>query len=177
MSSFDTIIIGLGAMGSAAAWACARRGQRVLGLEQFPLVHDQGSSHGQSRIIREAYYEHPAYVPLVQEAAQRWKSLEEATSQSLLTRCACANIGPPGSEIIQGVQRAANEHHLSIETWNAQAIRKNIQAMSVPDDFVSVVESNAGWLKVEECVRGMQAMARQGGATLQQQERVISWSA
>ena len=177
MRSFDTVIIGLGAMGSATAWACAARGQRVLGLEQFPLVHDQGSSHGQSRIIREAYYEHPAYVPLVQEAAQRWKSLEESTGQTLLTRCVCANIGPPASEIIQGVQRAANEHHLSIETWNAQTIRKNIPAMSVPDDFVAVVESNAGWLKVEECVRCMQKMARQGGATLQEKERVISWSA
>ncbi len=177
MSSFDTIIIGLGAMGCAAAWACSARGHRVLGLEQFPLVHDQGSSHGQSRIIREAYYEHPAYVLLVQEAFQRWESLEETTSQTLLTRCACANIGPPGSEIIQGVQRAANEHHLSIETWNAQTIRQNIPAMSVPDDFVAVVESNAGWLKVEECVRSMQKVARQRGATLNEQERVISWSA
>lgn len=177
MISFDTIVLGLGSMGSAAAWACAARGQRVLGLEQFFLGHDQGSSHGQSRIIREAYYEHPAYVPLVQEAFQRWNALDESTSQALLTRCACANIGPPGSEIIRGVERAAYEHRLSIETWNAQEIRKNFPAMSVPDDFVAVVESNAGWLKVEECVHGMQKMARQKGATLNEQERVISWSA
>ncbi|HQR06159.1 MAG TPA: N-methyl-L-tryptophan oxidase [Gemmatales bacterium] len=175
MRTFDTIILGLGAMGSAATLACVQRGQTVLGLEQFPLVHDQGSSHGHSRIIREVYYEHPAYVPLVQEAFHRWNALEEQTGQSLLTRCACANMGPPESEIIQGVQRAADDHRLSIETWDAQAIRSNIPAITVPDDFVAVVEANAGWLRVEECVRNMHQLASRLGATLRDQERVTSW--
>lgn len=175
MRSFDTIVLGLGAMGSAAALACVQRGQKVLGLEQFPLVHDQGSSHGHSRIIREAYYEHPAYVPLVQEAFRRWNDMEEQTGQSLLTRSACANIGPPESEIIRGVQQAAGEHRLSTETWDAQAIRSNIPAMWVPDDYVAAVEANAGWLKVEECVRGMHRLASMLGATLRGQERVASW--
>jgi sarcosine oxidase len=175
MRMFDTIVLGLGGMGSAAALACAQRGQKVLGLEQFHLVHDQGSSHGHSRIIREAYYEHPAYVPLVQEAFRRWNDLESRTGQSLLTRSACANIGLPESEIIQGVQRAATEHRLPIERWHAQTIRSNIPAMTVPDDYVAVVETNAGWLRVEECVRTMQHLASKLGATLHGQERVISW--
>lgn len=175
MPMFDTIVLGLGAMGSAAALACVQRGKTVLGLEQFPLVHDQGSSHGHSRIIREVYFEHPAYVPLVQEAFERWNDLEARSGESLLTHCACANIGPPGSEIIQGVQRAAGEHRLSIETWDAPAIRAKIPALKVPDDYIAVVESNAGWLRVEECVRIMQQLASTSGATLRDQERVISW--
>ncbi len=176
MRMFDTIVLGLGAMGSAAALACAQRGQKVVGLEQFPLVHDQGSSHGHSRIIREAYYEHPAYVPLVQDAFRRWHDLEGQIGRSLLTRCACANIGPSNSEIIQGVQRAAGEHRLSIETWNAQTIRSNIPALNVPYDHIAVVEANAGWLKVEECVHSMQQSATNLGATLHGQEQVTSWS-
>jgi len=175
MRSFDAIVLGLGAMGSSAALACVQRGQKVLGLEQFSLVHNQGSSHGQSRIIREVYYEHPAYVPLVQEAFRRWSDLETRTNQSLLTRCACANIGPPKSEIIEGVQRAAGEHRLSIETWDAHAIRLNIPAMAVPDDYVAVVEANAGWLRVEECIRSMHLQATRLGAMLQDKERVRSW--
>src|SRR5262245_11389136 len=124
MKTFDTIILGLGAMGSAAADACARQGRRVLGLEQFDLVHDRGSSHGQSRIIREVYYEHPSYVPLVQEAFERWVDLEQRTGQRLLTRCPCANIGPPESEIIRGVQAATREHGLAAETWDASTLRE-----------------------------------------------------
>ena len=73
---FDTIIIGLGAMGSAAAYQLARRGARVLGLERFTPAHDQGSSHGQSRIIRQAYYENPSYVPLLLRAYELWAEIE-----------------------------------------------------------------------------------------------------
>ena len=75
---YDVIVAGVGGMGSAAAYELARRGRRVLGLEQFPLVHDRGSSHGQTRIIRKAYFEHPNYVPLVQRSYQLWYDLEQA---------------------------------------------------------------------------------------------------
>src|SRR5258708_5830049 len=105
-SRFDVIVIGLGGMGSAAAFELARRGRRVLGLEQFALGHDQGSSHGHTRIIRKAYYEHPDYVPLVQRAFERWYDLEQRLGKHLLTECPCLSIGPSGSAMLAGVLRS-----------------------------------------------------------------------
>src|SRR5690349_25008560 len=94
-TTFDVIVVGAGGMGSAAAFELARRGWSVLALEQFPLVHDRGSSHGHTRIIRRAYYEHPNYVPLVRRAFERWYDLEQRTGRHLLTECPCLSIGPP----------------------------------------------------------------------------------
>jgi sarcosine oxidase len=174
---FDVIILGQGAMGSAAAWAAAKRGLRVLGLEQFAFGHALGSSHGHSRIIREVYYEHPAYVPLAQEAFQRWEELETLSGKKLLTRCRCANIGSPTSEIIEGVSRAVAEHGLPAERWSAAELRRRVPALVPDDDMVAIVEERAGWLAVEHCVLSMQAAARKLGATLHDNEPVINWKA
>lgn len=163
-------------MGSAVAYSCARAGRRVLGLEQFQFVHDLGSSHGQSRIIREVYYEHPSYVPLVQEAFGRWEELERRAGVKLLTRFFCVNMGPPESEIIQGVQAATREHGLNATTWDAPIIRRRLPLFTLPDDYVAVVEANAGWLKVEECIRTHLEQARLHGAELHEKERVVRWS-
>lgn len=175
MQHFNTIVLGLGAMGAATAWACVQRGQSVLGLEQFSLVHTLGSSHGHSRIIREVYYEHPAYVPMAQEAFRHWELIEEQAKEKLLTRCRCANIGTTHSEIIQGVLLAAHQHALPIERWSAQELRRSMPALEVPDDMQAVVEERAGWLAVEKCVQSMLQLAEQRGATLHKKERVISW--
>src|SRR3954447_11420452 len=113
--AFDVIVVGAGGMGSAAAFELARRGRSVLALEQFPLVHDRGSSHGHTRIIRRAYYEHPAYVPLVRRAFERWYDLEQRTGRHLLTECGCLGIGPPDGEVVNGVLAAAHEHGLAVD--------------------------------------------------------------
>src|SRR5437016_10039718 len=104
---YDAIVIGVGGMGSAACFELARRGRRVLGLEQYPLVHDRGSSHGHTRIIRTAYYEHPNYVPLLRRAWERWYELEQLTGRHLVTVCPCLNVGPAGSELVNGVRASA----------------------------------------------------------------------
>ena len=103
--NFDAIVVGVGGMGSATCCELARRGVRVLGLEQFDLGHDRGSSHGRTRVIRNAYYEHPSYVPLVRRAYECWYDLEQLTGQHLLTECGCLNVGLPAGELVQGVQR------------------------------------------------------------------------
>ena len=90
--TFDVIVVGIGAMGSSACHHLARRGARVLGLDQFDIPHAMGSSHGASRMIRTAYYEHPDYVPLVRRAFDRWYELERLTGRHLLTECACPTI-------------------------------------------------------------------------------------
>src|ERR1700742_1949336 len=107
--SFDVIVLGVGGMGSAACFELARRGRRVLGLEQFPLVHDRGSSHGHTRIIRTAYYEHPNYVPLLRRAFDRWYELEQRTGRHLLTECPALTIGPVRGELVNGVRASVRE--------------------------------------------------------------------
>ena len=111
----DVIVLGLGGMGTAAAAALARRGRRVLGLEQFSPAHDQGSSHGHTRVIRTAYFEHPAYVPLVRRAFRLWHESEQRSGKHLLTECPCLSIGRPGGELLDGVLRAAIEHELKLD--------------------------------------------------------------
>src|SRR5262249_31513303 len=117
---YDAIVAGLGGMGSATAFELALRGLRVLGLEQFDLVHDLGSSHGRTRIIRTAYFEHPCYVPLVRRAFDRWRDLERRLSRTLLTDCCCLTIGRPDSELVVGVRQSAAAHGLAIENLGPQ---------------------------------------------------------
>src|SRR3954449_8485379 len=112
---YDVIIIGQGAMGAAAAWQLARRGVRVLGLEQFALVHALGSSIGHTRMIRMAYYEHPDYVPLLRRAYELWEKLEEASAQSVLFETGGIYMGPPEGHIVRGATEAARLHGLDHE--------------------------------------------------------------
>ncbi|HMO37433.1 MAG TPA: N-methyl-L-tryptophan oxidase, partial [Gemmatales bacterium] len=159
------------------AWACAQRGWKTLGLERHDFSHSLGSSHGHSRIIRVVYYEHPAYVPMAQEAFRRWEELEHLTGSRLLTRCRCANIGSWDSEIVQGVSRAVAEHQLPAERWTYSDIRKHAPALHPAEDMVAIVEERAGWLAVENCVLSMQAQAQAHGATLLAHQAVRNWSA
>src|SRR5689334_1923094 len=110
--SYDVIVLGLGAMGSAAAYHLARRGVRVLGLERFALGHTLGSSHGQTRIIRLAYYEDPSYVPLLRRAYELWQDLHSAASEPVLRLNGSLMIGDPHSPIVAGSMRSAHEHNL-----------------------------------------------------------------
>lgn len=175
--SHDIIILGLGAMGSAAAFELARRGRRVLGLEQFPLVHDRGSSHGSTRVIRKAYFEHPDYVPLLQRAYERWYDLEQRVGKHLFTECGCLSLGTPDSELIAGVRRAAAEHRLPVEDLTHAELGKRFPVFHFPADHVGVLERDAGFLYVEDCVRAHLDAARGLGAELHESESVLSWTA
>jgi sarcosine oxidase len=173
---FDAIVIGLGGMGSAAACALARRGCRVLGLEQFALGHDQGSSHGATRIIRKAYSEHPDYVPLVCRAYAGWYDLEQRAGKHLLTECPCLSIGPTDGELLAGVRRSAEQHGLPVEALSAQELRRRFPPFRIGDEMAGVLESSAGFLAVDECVRALQEEARRLGAELHERERVTGWA-
>jgi sarcosine oxidase len=176
-NSYDVIVLGVGGMGSAAAFELARRGRRVLGLEQFSLGHDQGSSHGHTRIIRKAYYEHPDYVPLVLRAYERWRDLERRQGRTLLTECPCLSIGRPDGELIAGVRQSAERHGLPVEHLDAGAMRRCYPAFHFSDEYVGVLEPSAGFLYVDDCVRAYVAEARRLGATIRDDEPVISWKA
>src|SRR4051794_21456981 len=99
-TGYDVIVVGVGAMGAAACWQLARRGVRVLGLEQFGLVHAMGSSHGHTRMIRMAYFEHPNYVPLLRRAYELWDDLERESGEKLFYRTGGIYMGPPAGEVV-----------------------------------------------------------------------------
>jgi sarcosine oxidase len=175
--TYDVIVLGVGGMGSAACLELARRGRRVLGLEQFGFVHDHGSSHGQTRVIRKAYYEHPAYVPLLRRAYERWYDLEQLCGWRLFTECGCLTLGRPDSELILGVQASAAHHNLPVERLTALELRRRIPAFQFDDTFVGLLERDAGFLAVEECVRACVEQARRFGADLRENEPVTEWEA
>jgi sarcosine oxidase len=175
--SFDVVIVGLGAMGSAAAYQLAQRGQRVLGLDRFAPPHSFGSSHGQTRFIREAYFEHPLYVPLVQRAYECWTELEQAMGRPLLRQTGGLMIGRPNGTLVTGVQHSAQLHHLAHELFSAAEVRQRFPAFHPPDDMMAVWEPRAGILFTEACIEAHLEIARRQGAMLQFDEPVVAWEA
>lgn len=175
--TYDVIVLGLGGMGSAAAYHLARRGRRVLGLDRHSPAHDQGSSHGRSRIIREAYWEHPSYVPLVQRAYELWADLERAGGRSLLLKTGGINIGVPHSDLVRGALESARIHRLTHEVIDAAAIRRRFPVFQPSDDMVGVYEPRAGILVPEECVLAHLEQAARAGAELHHEEPVLTWRA
>lgn len=173
--TFDVIVIGLGGMGSAAAYHLAARGQRVLGLEQYTSPHDQGSSHGSSRVIRQAYYEDTAYVPLLLRAYELWHQLERDTGRDLLTLTGGLMMGQPGSSVVTGSIRSAKEHNLPHEILDANQIRKCFPPIQPSPDTVALFEMNAGFIRPEESIKAHLDRAQQLGATLRFEEEVLAW--
>jgi sarcosine oxidase len=173
---YDVIVVGLGAMGSAAAYHLARRGLRVLGLDRFSPPHAWGSSHGQSRIIRQAYYEHPAYVPLVQRAYTLWAQLEEESGLSLFRQTGGLMVGPPGGELVAGALASARTHGLMHQMLSAAEVRSRYPVLRPPEPFVALWEPRAGILAPEACIEAHLAQARQRGASLHYDEPVVNWS-
>src|ERR1700761_5630628 len=147
MATYDVAVIGLGAMGSAALHALAGRGKKVIGFDQFEPGHDRGSSHGESRIIRLAYFEDPSYVPLVRLAYDAWRRLEESTGETVMTRTGIVEAGVPGSAIVEGSLRAARENDIPHEVLPAARIAERFPALAFPDDWTCVYQADAGVLQ------------------------------
>lgn len=177
MAAFDTIVIGAGAMGSAACYHLARRGLRVLALEQYEIVHDRGSSHGQTRIIRRSYFEHSDYVPLLNRAYELWSELEAESDRTLLQRVGLLLVGRPHGPVVPGVQRVAREHGLHLESLSVDELPRRFPGFAARPDQTVLFELDAGVLRAEECVRTHLELALRHGATIISGQRVRDWSA
>jgi sarcosine oxidase len=173
---YDAIVLGLGAMGSATLCQLALRGWRVLGLEQFSPGHSLGSSHGDSRIIRETYFEHPLYVPLVRRAHDLWRELEERSGASLMTINGGLMIGPPEGTVVCGTLRSAAEHRLPYELLTPDATSERFPAFRLADDLVAVLDPRAGYLDPEACNKAHIDVAREAGAVARFNEPVQNWT-
>ncbi len=176
MSHFDVIVVGLGAMGSAASFHLAKQGIHVLGLDQFGVPHAMGSSHGDSRMIRLCYYEHPDYVPLLKRAYQLWHELESESKQQILYLTGGLYMGRPDSDLVAGTLRAARDHDLKHQLLDRPELAKRYPQFHVPQDFVGVIEPNAGFLLPERAIAAHAELAIKHGAKLHGFEKVIDWN-
>ena len=174
---YDVVVAGLGAMGSATIAQLALRGKRVLGLERWMPGHPYGSSHGDSRIIREMYFEHPMYVPLVRRAHELWRELEERTGASLMNTVGGLMIGPENGSLVQGTLRSAREHTLPFEVLDAAETSRRYPAFRLREGDVAVFDPRAGHLDPEACNAAHLKVASKHGAELRFDEPLISWSA
>jgi len=175
MRHFDVIVIGTGGMGAAAAMHLARRGVRVCGLDRFAPGHDRGSSHGQTRLIRLAYYEHPDYVPLLGRAYELWRELEVLAGRTLLVESGLLLAGPPGSEVVGGTVASAEIHGVPLERLTVAEAARRWPQVRLPEGWAAVHEPRGGYLFVEECVRAHAAAAARAGAVLESGRVVHGW--
>lgn len=166
MRSYDVAVVGLGAMGSAALYALAQRGRKVIGIDRFEPGHRLGSSHGESRIIRMAYYEDPVYVPLLRLAYDAWRRLESRTGEQVLTITGILEAGTPGSVLVEGSLRSALQHDIPHEVLPATQANKRFPAFSIPSDWHCVFQPDAGILQPEKAIDLFVKSAGTLGATV-----------
>ena len=177
MESYDAIVIGTGGVGSATLYHLASRGAKVLGLDRFPPGHDRGSSHGRTRVIRQAYFEHPDYVPLLLRAYELWDELSQRCGKQLYHEIGLIQFGPPDGHVVPGVLKAARLHGLKIDHLTAQQAQRCFPAFRVPDDWEAAFEPRAGYLAVEDCVLAHLDEAQKHGAELRTGVEVFGWQA
>lgn len=171
MAAPDVIVLGLGGAGSAAAAHLAARGASVLGLEQFTPAHALGSSHGDSRVVRQAYFEDPAYVPLLLRAYELWEDLD-ASDPGILTITGGLMVGRPDSHTVAGSLASAREHGLPHEVLDAAQIRERFPAFAPSDDMVALFEERSGFVRPERTVLEHVRRAKAAGADLRFGEKV-----
>jgi sarcosine oxidase len=170
--AIDVVVVGLGAMGSAAVYALARRGLRVTGIEQFEPAHDRGSSHGATRIIRQCYFEHPSYVPLVRRAYALWDEIERASARKLMHVTGIVEAGTPDGVLVKGTLAASREHDIRHEVLDASDLMRRFPAFHLPAGDVGVVQPDGGLLAAEPAIHTLLQLAKDAGAELRSGETV-----
>ena len=173
---YDVIVVGLGAAGSAALHHLASRNVRVLGLDRFVPPHPYGSTHNESRIIRKAYFEGPQYGPLLHRAYELWHKMEKATGQQLMEFCGCLNIGPQNSSLVAKAEATATRFGLDLEKLTPSEVAKRFPGYNISEDYVAILDKEAGYIKPEQCVQAYLQLAKTFGADCRTREAVRSWT-
>ncbi len=172
---YNTIVIGIGGMGSATVYELAKRGQRVLGLEQYDIPHDMGSSHGYTRIIRMAYYEHPSYVMLLKRAYELWNEIEQRSGEKLLHKIGSIDAGPADSWVFKGSFRSVIEHNTPHEVLSGKELNTRFPGYQLPHDTMAVYQKDGGFLVPERCTVAFANAAMAMGAEIHGRETVLGW--
>jgi monomeric sarcosine oxidase len=179
---FDVVVIGLGAMGAATLYQLAKRGVKVLGIDRFAPPHDQGSSHGDTRITRQAVGEGAAYVPLAIRAQQIWRELEAETNLPLFEQCGVlimtSSTTPDATDSAPDFTRStidlARQYGIEHDVLDARQIRQRFpQFAPIDDSALGYFEPGGGYVRPERCIEAQLTRARQLGATLVTGETVV----
>ena len=174
MARFDVVVVGLGATGSAALYQLARRGFHVAGIERFLPGHSQGSSHGETRIIRLGYFEHPSYVPLLRRSYQLWRELEADCGRKLMRITGILEIGMPVGPLVSGTLAAARQHDLPHEIFDGAETMRRFPAFRIPRDFAGVLQPDGGFVAAETTVETLVELAGAAKAEIRTGVRVLS---
>lgn len=172
---YDVIVIGVGAMGSATVYELAKRGKRVLGLEQFDIPNDQGSSHGVNRIIRLAYYEHPSYVPLLRRSYELWHEIEASAREKLLYTTGSIDTDREDGEVFAGSLESCEIHDIPHEVLTAAETNRRFPGYLLPDGHFSLLQPDGGFLLSERCIVAFANAATAQGADIHAREAVTGW--
>lgn len=173
---FDVIVIGLGAMGSAATYALSRRGIRVLGLDRFTPPHTKGSAAGETRMIREAYAGASQYVRMVQWAFEAWRDIARRSGRRIIVESGALVIGPPDGVLVSGAIDSARRYDLPFELLTPAAVRARFP-LQPSEDMIGLVEPRAGILYADQCIETLLELASGLGAALRGEEPAIEWEA
>ena len=181
VNNFETIVVGLGATGSAAVYQLAKRGNKVLGLDRFSPPHEDGSSHGESRIIRQAIGEGEEYVPWVLRSYELWREIEKETGKELLTITGGLTLESQNSEaamhgrrdFLDQAIRCAEKFGIGHQILETGDIRKSYPQFAVTDER-AYFEYETGFLRPELCIEAQLELARKHGAAVQTNEIVVS---
>lgn len=170
---YDVIVVGLGGMGSAACWQLVRRGLKVLGIERFDIGHSMGSSHGLNRIIRLAYFEHPAYVPLLRRAYELWREAETLADERLLFVTGSIDAGPEGSRVVEGSLESCREFGLAHDLLDAAEAHRRFPGYSLPHGHLAVFQPDGGFVASERAILAHLSLAVWEGAEIRAREKVL----
>ena len=177
MTHYDAIVLGVGGMGSAALYHLARRRLRVLGIERYNIPHEMGSSHGLTRIIRLAYYEHPSYVPLLRRAYELWRQLENRVQERLLIVTGSVDASPADGEVFCRSKASCDIHHLPYEILDHHDLNARVPGYRLPAGMMALYQPDGGFLLAERCIVAHVIAAQECGAEVHGQERVLEWEA
>jgi len=172
---YDVIVVGVGGMGSATSYYLARRGKRVLGLERFGIPHSMGSSHGHTRIIRLAYYEHPSYVLLLKRAYELWREIQQTAKEHLLHITASIDAGPEDSWVFKGSWESCRLHDLPHEVLTGSELHRRYPGYHLPPNHLALVQPEGGFLTPEKCIVSYVMAAQARGAEIHARERALEW--
>jgi sarcosine oxidase len=173
MNEYDAIVVGVGGMGSATVYHLARLGAKVLGIERFNIPHEMGSSHGVNRIIRLAYWEHPAYVPLLRRAYELWREIEHQSGERLLVITGSVDAGLPDTDIVKGALLSCEVHHLPHQRLDGKSLHERFHGYNLPPDMTAVYQPDGGFVLSERGVVAYVLAAQHIGATVHAREEVV----
>jgi sarcosine oxidase len=173
---YDVIVVGIGGMGSATAYHLAQRGIDVLGLERYDIPHTMGSSHGVTRIIRQAYYEHPSYIPLIKRAYDLWDDLAERSGRDIIHRTGSIDAGPMDNIVFEGSKRSCEEHDIPHEVLTGAECNECFEGYDLPENYRAVYQSDGGFIVPKQAIIAHTQAAQDEGAVIRAREGVHDWA-